>query len=82
MTFPKPRRKGGLNLTGRFVSLVKDAISYENETGISGLNLSPRQLMMRLRVLRRDEKRQQIQMAEAFFVAQSGDKKIWDEFVK
>lgn len=38
--------------------------------------------MMRLRVLRRDEKRKQIQMAEAFLVAQSGDKKIWDEFVK
>jgi len=62
--------------------LVKDAISYENATGISGLNLSPRQLIMRMRVLRRDEKRKQIQMAEAFLVAQSGDKKIWDEFIK
>jgi hypothetical protein len=61
---------------------VKDAISYENTTGISGLNLSPRQLMMKLRVLRRDQKRHQVQMAEAFLVAQSGDKKVWDEFVK
>jgi len=80
--FPPPRRKGGLNLTGSFVGLVKDAISYENTTGNSGLNLSPRALMMRLRVLRRDEKRKQIQLAEAFLVAQSGDKKVWDEFVK
>jgi len=69
-------------LTGSLVGLVKDAISFENQTGISGLNLSPRQLMMRLRVLRRDQKRQQIQLAEAFLVANSGDKKIWDEFVK
>lgn len=82
MTFPKPRRKGGLNLTGSFVGLVKDAISYENTTGNSGLNLSPRQLIMRMKILRGDQKRQQIQMAEAFLVAQSGDKKIWDEFVK
>lgn len=32
--------------------------------------------------MRRDEKRQQIQLAEAFLVAQSGDKKIWNEFIK
>jgi hypothetical protein len=64
------------------VNLVKSAISYENQTGKSGLNLSPRQLIMRLKILRRDEKRKQIQMAEAFLVANSGDKKVWDEFVK
>ncbi|MEN3142319.1 hypothetical protein ABDF71_09915 [Ochrobactrum sp. WV_118_8] len=82
MTFPRPRRKGGLNLTGVFVGLVKDAISYENQTGNSGLNLSPRALIMRMKVLRGDEKRKQIQMAEAFLVAQSGDKKVWEEFVR
>lgn len=64
------------------MNLVKDAISYENETGISGLNLSPRQLMMRLKVLRRDQKRKQIQLAEAFLVVQHGDKNAWEEFIR
>ena len=84
MRFPRPRRKGGLNLTGSFVNLVKDAISYGNEIGDphAGLNLSPRALMMRLKVLRRDEKRKQIQMAESFLVANSQDKKVWEEFCR
>ncbi|WP_343314050.1 hypothetical protein AAIB41_02580 [Brucella sp. BE17] len=61
---------------------MKDAISFENITGISGLNLSARQLMMRMKVLRRDQKREQIQLAEAFLVAQHGDKNAWEEFCK
>jgi hypothetical protein len=62
--------------------MVKDAISYENATGNSGLNLSPRQLMMKLRVLRRDEKNHRILLAQAISIHQSGDQKMMEELYK
>jgi hypothetical protein len=58
--------------------MVKLALEYELETGRPGFDLSPIELMWRMRILGDREKVHRVQMANAVAVGMSGDPKAWD----
>ena len=64
-------------MDGGFVQLVKLAVDYTNRTGRDGLAMSPLRLQFAIRVLRDQDRRQRIDIAEAVATAMSGKEEHW-----
>ena len=64
-------------MDGGFVQLVKNAVDYTNRTGRDGLAMSPLQLQFALHVLRDQDRRDRMAMAEAVAVAFSSKEEDW-----
>lgn len=58
--------------------MVKLALEYELETGRSGFDFTPTELLWRTRTLEEREKVQRINMARAVAVAMSSNEEAWD----
>ncbi len=54
------------------------ALEYELETGRSGMDFTPDELIWRSLVIRDRSKERTVQMANAVAVAMSSDQKAWD----
>jgi hypothetical protein len=72
----------GLPVDGRIVTLVKLALEYEIETGRSGMDLTPTELIWRTKIRGERDKFGTLQMASAMATAMSGNEKLWDALIE
>lgn len=72
----------GLPVDGRIVTLVKMAMQYEIETGRSGMDLTPSELIWRTEILMERDKLGTLRTASAMATALSGNEKAWDALVE
>lgn len=72
----------GLPVNGRIVTLMKMALQYEIETGRSGMDLTPSELIWRTEILTERDKLGTLRTANAMATALSGNEKAWDALVE
>lgn len=61
---------------------MKLALEYEIDTGRSGMDLTPAELIWRTKIRGERNKLGTLQMASAMATAMSGDEKAWDALIE